>query len=152
PDDGVQADGIGSEEVAAAERLAAVSQGDHRGAGCRWGGTKPRRLNTPSSPTFYNCSLRGVLLSVLKDTLFQGQPLPEDLTKALPPARSQQVIDGVKALRGEPSATPDRTLKAHSEAWLERQQALAAACQMTPARAANNRTCLTHFLTFLGPD
>src|SRR5262249_58533773 len=55
-DDGIQADGIGIEEMAAVERLATVSEGDRRGAVCRWGGANQRRLTKPSSTTFDNCS------------------------------------------------------------------------------------------------
>jgi integrase len=84
--------------------------------------------------------------------ILEGRPLPEHMAQLLPPARAQQLLDGVKALRGEPAATPDKTLKAHAEAWLQRQQALVNAGQMTAARAANNRTCLAHFSTFLGLD
>src|SRR5262249_45146982 len=58
PDDGVQADGSGLEEVAAVERLAAANEGDRRGTVCRWGGANQRRLNKPSSTTFDNSSKR----------------------------------------------------------------------------------------------
>ena len=61
-DDGVQADGIGSEEMAGAERLAVVSQGDRWGAVCRWGGANQRRLTQPSATTFDNSSDSGFTL------------------------------------------------------------------------------------------
>jgi hypothetical protein len=35
--DGFQANGIGREEVAIVKRLAAVNEGNYRGAVCRWG-------------------------------------------------------------------------------------------------------------------
>src|SRR5262249_55393711 len=57
PGDGVQADGVGREELAVAERGKAAGQGHRRGAGCRWGGANRSRLRQPSSTTFDNCSL-----------------------------------------------------------------------------------------------
>ena len=43
-DNGVQADGIGLEVLAAAQRLTAALEGHRRGTVCRWGGTNQRRL------------------------------------------------------------------------------------------------------------
>jgi integrase len=74
------------------------------------------------------------------------------LAEFLSPGQIAQIEDAVKGIRGEPASTPDKTVKAHAEAWLNRQQQLVDAGQMTAARTANNRTCLQHFLTFLGPD
>jgi integrase len=57
-----------------------------------------------------------------------------------------------KSFRGEPSADPDKTVAAWAGLWLQKQQQRVDAGQMTAARAANNRTCLEHFQTFLGPQ
>jgi integrase len=84
--------------------------------------------------------------------LAAGRPLPERMIQNLPPARIQQLEDAGKAIRGEPTAAADKTLAAHAEAWMRSQAALVDAGQMTAARVANNRTCLEHFKTFLGPQ
>jgi integrase len=97
-------------------------------------------------------NLQAALMKFLNQTFLKGEPLPEHLAQLLPRARFQQLTDSVKGIRGQAAVEPDRTLKAHAEAWLARQQRLAEAGQMTPARAANNRTCLQHFLGFLGPE
>jgi integrase len=97
--------------------------------------------------------LRIVLRRLLEDQLFKGQPLPEDLAKTLSPARAQQLLDGVKAIRGEPAATPDKTLKAHAERWLQRRQEQSTRIgKPTASRVALDRACLTYFVAFLGPD
>jgi hypothetical protein len=94
--------------------------------------------------------LRAVLLSFLKEVLFKGQPLPEDLIKVLPPARAQQVTEAVKGLRAEPAAEPDRTVAAHVDRWIRLQQDKVAVGQLAPGRADNLRIYLTYFRDFLG--
>src|SRR5262249_14422899 len=95
---------------------------------------------------------RTVIQDLFQQHVLGDNPLPERLAKILPTERIKKLEEAVKSFRGEPAVTPDKTVAAHAEAWLQRQQALVAAGQMTAARAANNRTCLQHFLTFLGPD
>jgi hypothetical protein len=96
--------------------------------------------------------LRAVLLSLLKDVLFKGQPLPEELVKALPPARVQQVVEGVKAIRSEPTAPPDKAVAAHVDRWIWLQQDKVAVGQLAPGRANNLRIYLNHFRDYLGAD
>ena len=89
---------------------------------------------------------------MIKRFVLRGEPLPEGLDRVVPPAHLRQLQDAVKTLRGEPTAAPDKTIESHAELWLKKQQALAAAGQMTASRVANNRTCLEHFKIFLGPQ
>ena len=43
-ENGVQADGVGLEGLAVAQRFTAALKGHRRGTVCRWGGTNQRRL------------------------------------------------------------------------------------------------------------
>jgi integrase len=92
------------------------------------------------------------LWSLMQDNLLGGKPLPPNLVENLPPARVQQIEDAGKLIRGEPAAAPDQTVEAHADLWLKRQQTLVEAGQMTSARCSNNRTCLDHFKSYLGPQ
>src|SRR5262249_4911481 len=56
PDDGVQADGGGLEDLAVAEWVTVAVEGHRRGSVCRWGGANRSRLTQPPSTTFDNCS------------------------------------------------------------------------------------------------
>src|SRR5262249_21796718 len=56
PDDGVQADGGGREDLAVAEWVTVAVEGHRRGSVCRWGGANRSRLTQPPSTTFDNCS------------------------------------------------------------------------------------------------
>src|SRR5262249_40215631 len=56
PDDGVQADGGGLEDLAGGEWGTVAVQGHRRGSVCRWGGANRSRLTQPPSTTFDNCS------------------------------------------------------------------------------------------------
>jgi integrase len=93
-----------------------------------------------------------IFLGDILAELTTGQPLPPRMAEMLGPARWQQIEAGIKGLRGEPSAAPDKTVAAWAGLWLQKQQQRVDAGQMTAARAANNRTCLEHFQTFLGPQ
>jgi hypothetical protein len=86
---------------------------------------------------------------ILEEMVQHGRPLS---TSGLPPARVQQLQDAAKALRGELAAAPDKSVETHVGLWLQKQQKMVAAGQMTAARCANNQTCLTHFKQFLGPQ
>lgn len=80
--------------------------------------------------------------------LLEGE-IPVELT-SLPPARLQQVQDSIAGVRGEPAAPSERTIKAHSVAWLAVQEKMVAAGQITAARVNNVRMALTHFTRWLG--
>jgi integrase len=95
--------------------------------------------------------MREFLGDMLVRHIVDGEPLPDDMVALLPPARVQQVKDAVAGFRGEATAPAERTVQAHADAWLKAQQARVDAGQMTAARCANNRGCLEHFKTFLGP-
>lgn len=98
---------------------------------------------------------KGIIENVwrgLGQAVLENKSLPDGIGEHLPPARAAQVERGIKELRGEQVAAPDRTVKAHGERWLALQASLVAAKQLTAARCANNRTCLEHFQAFLGVD
>jgi integrase len=95
---------------------------------------------------------RGIVQVMWERHGVEGHPLPDHMAKLLSDEKIRRLEGAIKTIRGEPAAAPDQAVKAHAEAWLRRQQALAEAGQMAPARVANNRTCLGHFLAFLGPD
>src|SRR5262249_12068020 len=59
PDDGVQADGGGLEDLAVAEWVTVAVEGHRRGSVWRWGGANRSRLTQPPSTTFDNCSPLG---------------------------------------------------------------------------------------------
>jgi integrase len=84
--------------------------------------------------------------------LLNGEPLPQEIAERLPPARLLQVETAVAGIRGQPTAEPEKTVEAHADLWLKAQQQRAEAGQMSPARVANNRTCLEHFKAFVGPQ
>jgi len=99
--------------------------------------------------------LKGIIANAVNDVLgksIEGKPLPPEIAERLPPARFHQVADAVKGLRGESAADPERTVRAQADGWLAHQAALVKAGQMSAARCANNRTCLDHLVTFVGPD
>jgi integrase len=85
--------------------------------------------------------------------LLAGHPLPQEMLETIPAGRIPLLEAAVPVVRTGPvAAPPDKTVAAHAEAWLKRQQTLAEAGQMTSARVSNNRTCLAHFTAFLGPQ
>jgi integrase len=86
------------------------------------------------------------------ESAVEGRSIPQRVIEQLPPARQMEIEAGLKALRGEPAVSQDRTVKAQAEAWLDAQRIRVEAKQMSAGRCANNRTCLEHFVTFLGPN
>jgi integrase len=94
-------------------------------------------------------------LAALADMMahFQNQPLPTVVAQTvLGPAEVARLEAQTQAVLEAPAATPDTSVAAHAALWHQHQQALVAAGQMSPDRAANNRTCLAHFLTFAGHE
>lgn len=78
--------------------------------------------------------------------------------KPLPPGMAEQILGPdrharnkalVAQLANAPQATTEHAITAHAEIWHQHQQALVAAGQMSADRAANNQTCLAHFLAFM---
>jgi integrase len=110
-----------------------------------------KRLEEGVPEQAVRAAIQEVSRRLMEKYIVNGEPLPETLTHSLPPARLQQVKDGIATLRGEPTAAPDRTVQAHADIWLKDQQVRVEARQMSAARCANNRTCLEQFKTFLGP-
>jgi integrase len=92
------------------------------------------------------------LLLFMNRVLMSGEPLPEHLARLLPPARAQQLADGVKAVRGEPAATPDKTVKAHIEQWVSLQHAKVASGRLSADRSEGLRRALNHFRDYLGAN
>jgi integrase len=95
-------------------------------------------------------TIRGVASHLLEQGVIEGKPLPEGFDEHLPPARLQQLEAAVKGFRGEASAPPDRTIKAHADSWLATLQTQASAGNLAADRVNNVRMCLTHFSAFLG--
>lgn len=105
-----------------------------------------------AEPEFVERVVQSEIAEFLADVVAKNKPMPEGFAEQLPPARVQQLERGVKELRGEGVADPDRTIEAHADTWLAMQASLVAAKQMTAARCANNRNALEHFLAYLGRD
>jgi len=59
-------------------------------------------------------------------------------------------VRALGTLKGEPAAEPDKSVQAHARLWLQKLQTKVAAGRMTATRADNNRSCLRHFLAFVG--
>jgi integrase len=89
-------------------------------------------------------------LAMLASHLLKEGSLPPEVAAIVSAAGGQQLEEAGKVFRGESPTPSDRSVRTFSEKWLKHQQAQVAAGQMTAARAANNRTCLEHFLAFLG--
>jgi integrase len=94
--------------------------------------------------------LRAVLLSLLADVLFKGQPLPEQLVQALPPARASQVSEAVKTLKGEPTVLPEQTVAAHAERWIKLKEDQVVVGQLALGRFESLRMFVGYFRDFVG--
>jgi hypothetical protein len=90
------------------------------------------------------------LLLFMNRVLLSGEPVPEHLAKLLPPARTQQIVEGVKSVRGEVVVPPERTVAAHVDRWLKFQQDKATVGQLSVGRFADIRISLGYFRDFLG--
>ncbi len=93
---------------------------------------------------------RWLLPKLLERAIIDGKPLPDTLKESLPPARAAQLERGVKELRGEQAADPDRTVKALSEKWLHAQQVQVSIGGLTATRYDGMRHSIAHFTAFLG--
>jgi integrase len=100
----------------------------------------------------FKAVIEATVADVLKRTILGGEPVPAEVAAQLPPARVQQLQDGVKAIRGEPTANPEKTVAAHVETWVKGQQARVRAGVITAGRCAATRCYLEPFATFLGPQ
>jgi integrase len=97
--------------------------------------------------------IREFLGDMLARHLLDGEPLPEQFGRLLPPARVQQLESAVAAFRGEAEAVAaDRRIAFHRDRWVESQRALVRAGGLAPARADNNKIALAHFIAFLGEE
>jgi hypothetical protein len=94
----------------------------------------------------------GAVKGLLEQLVVGGAGVPADVAGQFPPARVMEIEAGVKSFRGEPAVSTDRTVRAQAEAWLDAQRVRVEARQMSAGRCANNRTCLEHFVAFLGPN
>jgi integrase len=96
--------------------------------------------------------LERALRTFLTQTFLKGEPLPDHLAQQLPPGRAQQIVEGVKAVRGEVAASPDRTVKYHVEQWMALQQSKVAGGRLSAERTDGLRRDLGRFRDYLGPD
>lgn len=94
--------------------------------------------------------IEGETVPLLGKLAAKGERLPDNIAGQLPPARVNQIEDAGKAMRGEPTTAPERTVKANVERWVATQQALVAAGSLAPDHADNRRICVNHFAGFLG--
>jgi integrase len=118
---------------------------------CRESQSEPGTEQQP--PADYRAAvIRRAIEDVVQRTIFCGNPLPEEMVNQLPQARVQQLQRAAHCFRGELATTSERTIEARAADWLKSQQARVDAGQMTAARCAENRSCLEHFKTFLGPQ
>jgi integrase len=97
-------------------------------------------------------AVRNAVESFLTRHLVGGEPLPPQLACLLPPARVTQIEGGIKSLRGEPAAAPDKRLAFHRDRWLDLQRSRVLAGEMTPRRMENLQFALDHLVAFLGAD
>jgi integrase len=91
-------------------------------------------------------------LAEMLTELAAGGAMPHWAKYFLPPTRLQQIEAGVKGLRGEPSAAPDKRLGAHAETWLAEQKLRAEAGDISPGGYDNKRRWVGPFLDFVGRD
>lgn len=97
--------------------------------------------------------VRGIVQNVwneLGQALIGNRPLPDGIADYLPPARAAQVERGLKELRGEQAAPPERTVRAQADRWIAAQIVLIGAGSLSADRAEYNRICLSHFAAFIG--
>jgi integrase len=95
---------------------------------------------------------RAIMLMVhdLARHLLSGELLPQEIADRLPPARLLQVQTAVAAVRGQPTAEPDKTVQTHCDRWLEAQRARVEGGQLSVGHADNQRMCLVHFRDWIG--
>jgi integrase len=105
------------------------------------------RCPPPDLEAERRAAIRAAFLQLADQWLVHGQPLPEPLTKLLPPARRQQVQDAGAGLLGETTTSPDQTAKSFSDRWLERKK-----LDVCPDRYQHYVRQMKHFLACVGPD
>ncbi len=94
---------------------------------------------------------RREVMGLLERLLFgQDAKLPPAVAEQLTPARAAQLERGVKEIRGEGGAEPERSVQAQLEKWLLKQRTLVQTKAMKPDRYDNVRICLGHFAAFVG--
>jgi hypothetical protein len=93
--------------------------------------------------------LRQAMLALLEKAVIDGEPLP-DYLKRLANARYAQIDRGVKELRGEQAAEPDRTVKALGDAWLASLETQVTINVLTPASYDRLRKMFVHAVAFFG--
>jgi hypothetical protein len=106
---------------------------------------------TPLDPDVHPINPLNVsLLLFMNRVLMSGEPVPEHLAKLLPPARTQQVLEGVKSIRGEVAAPPERTVAAYADSWIKLKQDKVGVGHLTPGRFESLRIYLGYFRDFVG--
>src|SRR5262249_32102941 len=90
------------------------------------------------------------LPTMLRRTIFNGEPLPDKLKENLPPARAAQLERAGKEFRGEAAAESTRTVKAMVDGWDAHLKAQVAIAAITATRYDRIIQTLRHFSTFIG--
>jgi len=94
---------------------------------------------------------RREVMGLLEKLLFgEDAKLPPSVADQLPPARTAQIERGVKEIKGEAVADPDRVVQAQVKAWLDMLHANVSAKSLTPGSARYLRICVGHFAAFVG--
>src|SRR5262249_38896410 len=62
------------------------------------------------------------LKKMIGHSVVSGESLPEQITQHLAPNRVLELDAGIKKVRGEPAAIPDRMVKTHVVAWIKQQE------------------------------
>jgi integrase len=116
-------------------------------------GGSPQEYVPPSGEALENiisAEVRRVVGEIVHKTILSGEPLPEIIREKLSPARVRQVEDGIKAVRGEATADPSRTVKALADDWFHGLTAHVSAGIMSPDRADAARRFLAPFVAYVG--
>jgi integrase len=96
--------------------------------------------------------LRQAAADLIREAVVTGKGLPADVIQALPESRVLQVENAVQGVRGEATASPDCTVKAHITVWAQYQQALVRAGQKAPDTVYNTQNRLNMFREFVGAE
>jgi integrase len=94
--------------------------------------------------------LRALVGDVVREAIVTGDGLPEEIIETLPPARTLQIENAVKNIRGEAEVNTDKSIKGRIDEYVKAQQDKARAGQLSPDRADNIRIGLGHFGEYVG--
>jgi integrase len=96
--------------------------------------------------------IRHMVVQAVEEYLKSGR-LPFNVEAVLPPARVNQIEEGVRLIEGRPqAAAPDQSVQAHADAWYKHLDARVAAGELSPDRRKHQEGRLKHLVAFLGPE